>query len=232
MFDPEGTDGFVWVGQGEAIRRFGMRKESWVEVEPQTESIGPGNPVPKMLRLDLVSIDAFAPKLAIGSMEIDPVGARDEGKGLFDIGAQFGRSAGFARVLPSDRNAAVQRRAGVLKPGHIIPLPTMERERDASENFQGAVNLDAEIGVALASVFERDRRISGSSRHNAEQSGEEHRARLQLWREDAQGSGIRVTIAPGPLAFAFTEVLIACAGKRKQPERQEGEGLEQEMQSM
>jgi hypothetical protein len=103
-----------------------------------------------MLRRDLIAVDFAAAEFSVGGVEVETVFSGDQREGLGGVGAEFVGSAGFAGIVAGGYQAAGEHGIGLLEAADVIALPTVERERDAGELFEGVFCIDAEVGVAFA----------------------------------------------------------------------------------
>ena len=73
----------------------------------------------------------LAAGLGVGGVEVEAVGAGDEGEGFFEVGAEFVGRAGAAGVSAGDGEAAADGFAGVLEPDDVVALPAVEGDGEA-----------------------------------------------------------------------------------------------------
>ena len=126
MLDPKVTNTRIGVTQCKAVGSFGMREASGIEIHPELILLGPTDPLLKVFWLNLIAIDFLATKLAIESMQIQSMFARNERKCFFEIPTKFVGGASFAKVVAGDRNTTAKRTTCVFESTHIVPLPAME----------------------------------------------------------------------------------------------------------
>ena len=150
VLDPKAADGFIRRGEGAAADDFRMGEAGGVEVEADLEALGPGDPVLEVLRAEGVAVHAPAAGLGVGGVEVETVGAGDEGDGLLEIGPQLIGRAGASGVVAGDGEAVAERGAGVFKTAHVIALPAVHADGDGGEFLDGGFDVDAVLGVALA----------------------------------------------------------------------------------
>lgn len=101
-----------------------------------------------MFRTDLVAIDFFAAELAVKRVQIQPVFPRNQRQRLVQIRAEFVRGAGFAGIIPRDRDTAAEALAGVFEAADVVALPAVQGNRDGGESGHGRAGVHAEAGVA------------------------------------------------------------------------------------
>lgn len=151
MFDPEFADGAVFVGEGEAVSRFGVREAGGVEVQAEALRFRPGNPVLEVVDFDGVAVDLFAAEFAVAGVQVQAVFAGNEGERHFQIGSEFFGGAGFAGVISGNGDAAAEGLGGVFEAGDVVALPAVEGDGDGGELAEGGFGIDAEGGVAFLS---------------------------------------------------------------------------------
>jgi hypothetical protein len=121
-----------------------MRKVSLVEIQPDVPGFSPGNPIPKLVGAQGVTIDLLAVHFSVGGVQIEAVAAGHKRNGLLEIRAQFIGSARFARVIAGHGQARAQLLPGILESTHVIPLPAMDGDRHAGELFERLFGIDAQ----------------------------------------------------------------------------------------
>lgn len=149
MFDPELANALVPVREGEAISGLGMRETRGIEIEAQPMRLRPADPVLEVRDFDLVAIHFPAPKLAIHRVKVDAMLARDEGKGLLQVGPQFIRRACLAGIVARDRKSTAQRAAKILESADVVSLPAVERNWNLGKSLKGVIHIHAQSGVAF-----------------------------------------------------------------------------------
>ena len=97
VLDPELADGLVRMAQGEAVGGLGVGEAGGVEVELELFLVGPVDPAVEMLGLDFGAVDRAVSELAVDGVQVQTVGARDEGEGFLEIGPKLGRRCGLFR---------------------------------------------------------------------------------------------------------------------------------------
>ena len=98
----------VGLSQGETVRGFGMGEVGRVEVHAETVGLGPIDPAPEMPRLDSVRSTNCRRCLSIACMQVKPVLAGDQRRGLFKVRSQLPGVAGFARIISRHCQTAPQ----------------------------------------------------------------------------------------------------------------------------
>ena len=88
-----------------------------------------------MLGAQGVAVNLDASGLGVDGVQVKPVGAGDQIVGLVQILSELPRRAGRPRVVPRDRDAAVQNGIGRFKAAHVVPLPTVEADGDLGQRL-------------------------------------------------------------------------------------------------
>ena len=151
VLDPEIADVFVAVGEGEAVRRFGMGKAGRIEVHADAERFGPIDPRLEVLRFDGIPVDFCSAVLEVERVQVQSVFAWHEGKNFFEVRAQLARRAGASGVIARDGQAAarIAGRRG-LESANVIALPAVDGDRGVSEDLKGLCRIDTHGGIRLA----------------------------------------------------------------------------------
>ena len=159
MLDPELPDPLVGMGERETAGRLGVGKAGGIEIEPHSPLLRPLDPGLEVGRFNLVAINLLPGKLAIEGMQVEPVAAGDEGEGHIEIGPQFIRRAGLARIIARHGQSAAEFLARMLKAADIVPLPAMERNGDLGEAAQRLLHAHAVGRVEFLGQLECGRHL-------------------------------------------------------------------------
>ena len=103
----------------------------------------------------VVPFDPDSAGLGIAGVEVEAMRAGDQGERLVDVGPKLVGGPGSTGISPGDGEAAADRLAEPFEADHVIALPAMERDRDPTEAFEGAIHVHAERLITLAGEGER-----------------------------------------------------------------------------
>ena len=115
--------------------------------------------------------------------------AGDQGVGLIEVRPELVGRPGLARVVPRDRQAAAEGLAVDLEAADVVPLPAVERDGDGREPFEGAVDVDAEPGIAFPGRLEGPLDGLFLARHDAFALASGSFVRRQGFRPSRMGFG-------------------------------------------
>ena len=159
MLDPKLPDPLVGMGERETAGRFCVGKAGGIEIEPHSPLLRPLDPGLEVGRFNLVAINLLPGKLAVEGMQVEPVAARDEREGHVEIGPQFIRRAGLARIVARHCQPAAEFLAGMLKAANVVPLPAVERNGNLGEAAQRLLHAHAVGRVEFLGQFECGRHL-------------------------------------------------------------------------
>jgi hypothetical protein len=150
VLDPEIANALVGVSQGESVRRLRVREQCGIEIQPEVVGLRPVNPTLKVLGFDFVSLYELATVVQVAGVEIQAVPPWNQAESLLDVTAKLIDGPGLPRVVAGRLNASTgEFGAGGFKPSHIVPLPAMERDRNAFEFLQRGIGVDAHARIAF-----------------------------------------------------------------------------------
>src|SRR5262249_49621850 len=86
----------------------------------------------------------------VKGMQIQPMAPRYNRQGLFEVGAQLVGSARFAQIVAGNGQAAAEVAVRVFKSADVVPLPTVERNRNVAQPVERGFDVDAERSVPFA----------------------------------------------------------------------------------
>ena len=89
MLNPELANGFVAVGEREAIGGERMRKQGRIEINAVEAIARPLNPRIKMPWLNGVTVDGLAFEVAVGGVEVEAVDARNQAESFVEVSSEF-----------------------------------------------------------------------------------------------------------------------------------------------
>jgi hypothetical protein len=115
------------------------------------------------------SIHPLAAELAVERVQVEAVASRNQRKRHRGVGAQLIGRARLARVVAGRRQPSAEALAETLEAADVIPLPAVQRDRDAGEALQRRFSVDPEVGILL--LRERISGFDGTIRHVARPSG-------------------------------------------------------------
>ena len=148
VLDPEPARLLVGGAEGQRVA-LGMGEEGGVEIAAQAELFAEVYPFPEVLRLQLVPVGPLPIfKNSVAGMKIQLFRARTQLQHHIQVCHQFLRSPGAARVVAGGLDAPGEGlgRIGV-KAAHIVPLPTVEGNRDGFQTFEGGIGVHMVSGV-------------------------------------------------------------------------------------
>ena len=153
MLDPEAANGLVGTAEGQAIRSHGMAEEGGVKIQADAVFLGKVHPGRKMLRLQFVPIHFFARgKDGVRGVQVQPLGAGDQGKGQLQIRHELLGITGLAGIVAGGLDAPGEAAVGI-EPHHIIPLPAMDANGDIGKGIQGFFNVYAYVSIHFFCLF-------------------------------------------------------------------------------
>ena len=155
VFDPEISYPSIVMREREAVGRLRVGEAGGVEVEAEAAIPRPFNPVAEVLGADGVPIDPAATELAVESVKVHAVPARDHRQRGLEIGAELFRVASAARVISRHRQTAARWAERCLEAGDVVSLPAVERDRDSGECRDRGVDIDAQGGVLFPRETDR-----------------------------------------------------------------------------
>ena len=106
MVDPESADVFSGVGQRESIIGVLVRKECWVEIEPDLSVDGPINPILEVRWLQLIAFNPLPTRLRVAGVQVHPMIAGDQAQCTFKVTTELVRSASPPGVVAGHRESA------------------------------------------------------------------------------------------------------------------------------
>ncbi len=92
--------------------------------------------------------------------------AWDQGEGFGDVAAEFFGGASAPWIAAGDSESSVVGIIVMFEPLDIVSLPAVQGDGEGGELLEGAVTVDAEGGVALASEgvgLRRERFLAGGT---------------------------------------------------------------------
>ena len=134
MFNPEITDAFIRIGQGQ-VTRLRMRERSGIEVQLHVVFGCPLHPAFEVFRFYLITIHKLASKVTIDFMQVQTMITRNQRSRLQNVGTEFIDIASLARIVTGRLDTTGQF-ASRFKAGHIICLPAMQGKLDTLQLFQ------------------------------------------------------------------------------------------------
>lgn len=144
VLNPELANGFVSVGERESIGGERMREQGGIEINSSQAISRPLNPRIKMLRLDRVTVDGLASKVAVGGVKIESVGTWNQAECFVEVRSEFIEGSGAARMIAGDGNPTGESASGGFKAGDIIALPALERDGDGGQRAKRGFCIDPE----------------------------------------------------------------------------------------
>src|SRR5262249_45036031 len=115
VLDPERPYAGIGMCQREPISGLGVGEVCRVKIDTQTLGLCPVDPALEVGRLKRVSLDARAAGLGVTRVQVNPMSARDQGKGLLQVRAQLVGVARAPRIPPGHGEAAADLLTGVLE---------------------------------------------------------------------------------------------------------------------
>ena len=127
-----------------------MAEEGGIEIKAKAALFRVVHPRLEMLRPEFIPLrPVFLRHDGVAGVQIQPFLARNQAAGLVKIGGQLFEGAGLAGIVSGGLNAAGKGFSGVFQPGHVIPLPAMNRDRNLLQSGNSGIGVYAPRGVAF-----------------------------------------------------------------------------------